>query len=432
MNYYWITLIVVLVITCIIAILLVRKEKFVDTQENTSAWNLIKTHGWNVDLYDIGLQKVVMTMRKLNATAYNDDSRLLLGWNNSCVIPAEHMPIFNKDVNDTSDGWMGLRYTRDGENPKGYVVKLDDYTEAEFQILLSLLFEIYDREFFNEKERLEGEIERWTETKRTKEFQVMSLLNDIAVEQKNFDVLIDPNSECQRDRVHHEQLIQEYNNLLNDKNKENDIVVTIYQHCNYGGWRVDLPVGKYDMAALIARGFVNDDTSSISFKKPGKVTIYEHNFTGRSVELTRDVPCLVDYDMNDTVSSIIVVAGDFPPTAPPERVIPPPIPTPPQAPPPAAAPPPAVPQPPPAPSITYVANDYVVYTNALSDLPGNPYNGTLQQCIDTCTQRSGCQGFSRPKSADPNSVNQCWFKADLNQRRTMNDGYWRTYSKEVR
>lgn len=84
-------------------------------------------------------------------------------------------------------------------------------------------------------------------------------------------------------------------------------VVSIFQHCNYGGWKVDLMPGSYNLQALQRMGFVNDDASAIKFVKNGKVTLFEHdNFRGRSVTLTSDTTCLVPYNFNDVASSIIV------------------------------------------------------------------------------------------------------------------------------
>ena len=76
--------------------------------------------------------------------------------------------------------------------------------------------------------------------------------------------------------------------------------------------------------------------------------------------------------------------------------------------------------------------DYVVYTTATSDLPGNPMNGTMSQCKDACAANAECVAFSRPKPAADSAVSQCWLKRDVaNQTKTYNDGYWQTVVKST-
>lgn len=81
---------------------------------------------------------------------------------------------------------------------------------------------------------------------------------------------------------------------------------TVYQHCNYGGWSVDLPEGRFSLADLRGRGFVNDDMSALKVSPGYQVTLYEHDFAGRSRTYTHDVSCLVADGLNDTISSIVV------------------------------------------------------------------------------------------------------------------------------
>jgi len=83
--------------------------------------------------------------------------------------------------------------------------------------------------------------------------------------------------------------------------------VSIYQHCNYQGYRIDLPQGNLDMNRLLRLGMRNDDISSIRVK-PGAVAIlYQHaGFQGARREIRGNVPCLVNYQFNDITSSILV------------------------------------------------------------------------------------------------------------------------------
>ncbi len=79
-----------------------------------------------------------------------------------------------------------------------------------------------------------------------------------------------------------------------------DRSVTLYQHCDYGGYSVRLTPGNYDLNALQARGVWNDDVSSITFQGGASATLFEHNFSGRQWDLSNNVSCFVQYGFNDT------------------------------------------------------------------------------------------------------------------------------------
>lgn len=84
-------------------------------------------------------------------------------------------------------------------------------------------------------------------------------------------------------------------------------VATAYQDCNYGGAAAGLPVGDYNLSAMISRGINNDWISSIRVNSGYKVTLYEHdNYTGATLVLTGDNSCLVGAGWNDRASSMRV------------------------------------------------------------------------------------------------------------------------------
>lgn len=86
-----------------------------------------------------------------------------------------------------------------------------------------------------------------------------------------------------------------------------DTMVTIYQHCDYTGWSVTLGPGRYTLWNLRAKGFRNNDASSMIIRNPGKVTLFEFdNFQGRGLQSKQDIPCFIPYGFNNIVSSIIV------------------------------------------------------------------------------------------------------------------------------
>lgn len=84
-------------------------------------------------------------------------------------------------------------------------------------------------------------------------------------------------------------------------------VATVFQHCNYGGYSASLPEGRYTLAALQAKGVVNDDLSSLRVNAGYQVTLYQDdNFLGPSVTRTSDSACLTSDGFNDRASSIVV------------------------------------------------------------------------------------------------------------------------------
>ncbi len=88
---------------------------------------------------------------------------------------------------------------------------------------------------------------------------------------------------------------------------DNGEVVTLYEHCNRGGYRVSLSEGRYTMGELQSRGLKNDDVSSIAVTSGYKIEMYQHhNFTGKKITKTDSDNCLVDDNFNDEVSSVIV------------------------------------------------------------------------------------------------------------------------------
>jgi beta-glucanase (GH16 family) len=84
-------------------------------------------------------------------------------------------------------------------------------------------------------------------------------------------------------------------------------VATVYQHCNYGGYGVALPEGRYTLSQLQARGVINNDLSSLRVNAGYQVTLYDDdNFAGASVTRTADTSCLVADGFNDRATSAVV------------------------------------------------------------------------------------------------------------------------------
>ena len=84
-------------------------------------------------------------------------------------------------------------------------------------------------------------------------------------------------------------------------------MVTLFEHCGYGGYQVRLSPGKYNFADLRARGGRNDDISSIKIQGPVYAVLFsDDNLQGSSLIVSKDTDCLTNF--NDKLSSIYVVA----------------------------------------------------------------------------------------------------------------------------
>lgn len=83
-------------------------------------------------------------------------------------------------------------------------------------------------------------------------------------------------------------------------------VVYIYQDINYGGKVTVLNEGRYNLAALEAKGFKNDDLSSVKVQSGYEAILYDNdNFQGETRTITSDTSW-IGTDFNDKMSSIVV------------------------------------------------------------------------------------------------------------------------------
>ncbi|ACE85809.1 glycoside hydrolase family 19 protein [Cellvibrio japonicus] len=84
-------------------------------------------------------------------------------------------------------------------------------------------------------------------------------------------------------------------------------LVTVYEHCNYGGWSAGFNTGSFDVNAMTALGARNDQVSSIRVAAGYEAVLFENwDFSGASVTVRGDSSCLSNF--NDRTSSIIVRA----------------------------------------------------------------------------------------------------------------------------
>lgn len=82
-------------------------------------------------------------------------------------------------------------------------------------------------------------------------------------------------------------------------------LVTVYEHCNYGGWSAGFNTGSFDGTVMNSMGSRNDAISSIRVAAGYEAVLFEHwNFTGASVTIRGDNSCISNF--NDNASSMIV------------------------------------------------------------------------------------------------------------------------------
>lgn len=90
---------------------------------------------------------------------------------------------------------------------------------------------------------------------------------------------------------------------------DRDALVTVYEHCDFGGASRVIEPGEYRRMADI--GFGNDQMSSIRVPNGTQVTIYEDdNFRGDYARINRDISCF-DKSWNDKVSSMSVTSDRY-------------------------------------------------------------------------------------------------------------------------
>ncbi len=84
-------------------------------------------------------------------------------------------------------------------------------------------------------------------------------------------------------------------------------VVSLYQHCSYGGYTASLNEGSYTLAQLNALGVANNDISSLKVQTGYQIKLYnDNNFLGSTITKTADDSCLVDDSYNDLATSVVV------------------------------------------------------------------------------------------------------------------------------
>ena len=81
--------------------------------------------------------------------------------------------------------------------------------------------------------------------------------------------------------------------------------LTIYEHCDFGGYAVGIATGNHALGQLQSVGFVNDQMSSFRILPGYQVKFFkDNNFAGQVHTATATDTCLADNGFNDNISSL--------------------------------------------------------------------------------------------------------------------------------
>ncbi|VUD59395.1 Protease 1 [Thalassocella blandensis] len=83
--------------------------------------------------------------------------------------------------------------------------------------------------------------------------------------------------------------------------------VTLFQHCDFGGYSATLTEGRYSIAQLNSMGINDNDVSSLKVSENYAIEMYSgNNYSGTMVAKDSDDSCLVNDNFNDQLTSVIV------------------------------------------------------------------------------------------------------------------------------
>ena len=217
MNWIVVWLICIVVIVCFTCFVVRQRsvEPFVTIGEHSdSCWDHVKDNlKWDVSLFSEPEQKVLHSMRRLKTQVYGDNTRAFPDLKNACVIPKEHMPLFN-----TSADSLGMRPSAFDELPEGLVIDLEKHDQVSFQQFLKEAAKYYDKEYIDAKTDLEKQIIEWQNTKRRKELEIAGLKNEVSANHNAKNALLDSKSKCQKDRKEVDRLSGIYGGLVANNN----------------------------------------------------------------------------------------------------------------------------------------------------------------------------------------------------------------------
>lgn len=213
MKWFIIILLFIVIISVLLSSISLI-DNFTNNNVITCKDRILNYKNFNLNDLTEQQQKVLFTLIPLKAKIYEDNKLEHSEWQNACVIPKSHFPIFNLDKNKTDDWNINnnkLKYTNVNQNPEGFVIDLDKYDETSFKQLLSDLYPLYDKEFLDAKIDLENKINQWTEARTLKQLELATVNTDIITYQTMLNNLTNADNECQINKRNRDDLFQKLN-----------------------------------------------------------------------------------------------------------------------------------------------------------------------------------------------------------------------------
>jgi len=253
MNNLYVFLIILLIIVIIATSMMSYKIEtftnlsdptvFPQTPNNETCYDYIKNvKKWNVNELTEKQRKVLFTMRALLGSQYSDNSKVF-PFKDGCVIPYEHLPIF-----DTGEETKSLTFspknkapitissTDNTMYPQGLYVDFTDPTlnYNKFKDILDGGYLLYDSEFLIEENRLKEEIKRLTKIRDSWKQVLANLVYQTKTVVDKTALLTNPNSECQRAKTMNVDLHNKWNRLIDAQNYYSNRYWTLYGYIQNG------------------------------------------------------------------------------------------------------------------------------------------------------------------------------------------------------
>ena len=278
---------------------------FPQTPNNETCYNYIKNvKKWNVgELTDKQL-KVLFTMRALLGSQYSDSSKVF-PFKDGCVIPSEHLPIFDISeetksltVSPPNKSDITIYSTDKTMYPQGLYVDFTDpnINYEKFKDILNGGYLLYDSEFLREKKRLENEILNLTKVRDSWEKVLANLENQTKNVTGMTAALNDPNSECQREKAKNATLKNKWDELMNSENYYSNRYHTLLQYVNDGIVKRDWLMKVY-FDSFKGKYWFNDggNVKSINNKNPPAPTVTAPRADSRCGPQFNNARCGVKY-----------------------------------------------------------------------------------------------------------------------------------------
>ena len=279
MNNLYIYLIILLIIVIIATSMMSYKIEtftnlsdptvFPQTPNNETCYDYIKNvKKWNVNELTDKQRRVLFTMRALLGSQYSDNSKVF-PFKDGCVIPYEHLPIF-----DTSEATTSLTLlpknkppitissTDDTMYPQGLYADFTDpnMNYNKFKDILDGGYLLYDSEFLIEENRLKEEIKRLTKIRDSWKQVLANLVNQTNNVVEKIALLNNPNSECQRAKATNIDLTNKWNQLMDAQNYYSNRHSALQGYINNGKLLRDF-LNRIAYDASIGRYWFNDGGS---------------------------------------------------------------------------------------------------------------------------------------------------------------------------